>query len=146
MIIFSFSLYGSNPKYTLGMIRNAEWIPKRFPQSRVQIYLADDVPSDICDRLRSLPSVKIIPVSRKIGIQPMFDRFLAIDDEDCSIMFSRDADSRVHERDAGCIEDFIASHKMLHIIRDHHYHSMEIMGGLFGIRKGALKHKIENII
>ena len=139
MIYFSFSLYGTLDKYNRGMIANVEMIRDRFPTARVAVYVADDVPTAIIDTLQSFTNINIIPTTRKEKSEGMFDRFLAIDISDCDIMFVRDADSRIHERDAACIEDFINdTSKLFHIIRDHYYHSDKVMGGMWGIRKAAL--------
>ena len=126
--------------YTKGMIENARILHMRFPDARIQIYAADDVPTDILQHLSDMPRVKIQREANKRGILNMFDRFKAIDDPDCSIMFVRDADSRPHDRDIACIEDFLQSKKSLHIIRDHLYHGpIAIPGGLWGIRKSGLR-------
>ena len=140
MIIIAVSLYGTDPKYTEGMIINATQIIHRFPSPDVWVYIniASDVPDNIRERLSILPRVKLVPVERKPGSANMFDRFMTIDLPECDVLFVRDADSRVHERDAACIEDFLASDKQLHIIRDHRCHRSRIMGGMWGIRKSAL--------
>jgi hypothetical protein len=146
-IIFSFCLYGDNPKYTRGMIINAGQIKQRFPDAIVQIYIASDVPVVIKDELNTYSNVRLVHTERKAGIGGMFDRFESIDCRDCDIMFVRDADSRIHERDAACIEDFIlAKDKHLHIIRDHFYHKDRIMGGAWGIRRGVLPEPISALI
>jgi len=137
--LFSFSLYGTDPKYTHGMIANVRQIPKHFPAAEIVIYIASDVPSDIYDQLAAFPSVRLISVERKPGTLNMLDRFMAVDEPTSNIVFIRDADSRVHERDAACIEDFMAApEKQLHIIRDHRAHRSRIMGGIWGIRRSAL--------
>ena len=146
MIFFSFSLYGSDIIYNKGMVINAKIISERFPTSRVQVYIAEDVPADTILELIELPNVKLKYVKNKQGILNMFDRFTAVDDPECSIMFVRDADSRIHERDIGCIEDFLISDKLLHIIRDHPYHKSHIMGGLWGIRRSALEIPMSDMI
>lgn len=134
------------------MIKNAEYIPRRFPGAEVWIYIADDVPQYIRSSLQYLPSVRLIDMSRKQDRMNSFDRFMAIDEmSDNSILFVRDADSRVHERDATCIEDFIADPtKKLHIIRDHRWgHIQHIMAGMWGIRKDtqlSMKRLIEKYI
>jgi hypothetical protein len=139
MIYFSFSLYGTHRKYTHGMIANVDLIARRFPEARVAIHIAEDVPAEIRERLTASPNVLLIPVNAKAGSEGMLDRFLTIDLSDCDIMFVRDADSRVHERDAACIEDFIQRPECLfHIIRDHYYHTHAVLGGMWGIRKAAL--------
>jgi len=142
----SFSLYGNDPMYTRGMIINANTIIQRFPFFRTQIYIADDVPQETITTLENIPSVRLISVNRKAGIENMFDRFKAIDEPECSLMLVRDADSRIHDRDASCIDDFLSSNKDLHIIRDHPFHNVPILGGLWGIRKTALSNTILSMI
>lgn len=136
--VFSFSLYGDKPKYTIGMIKNAEHIPRRFPGAEVWVYIANDVPTPIRNTLQSLPAVRLIDVAAEQERMNSFDRFMAHDDIATeSVLFVRDADSRVHERDAMCIEDFLLDPtKKLHIIRDHRWgHIQYIMAGMWGIRK-----------
>jgi len=145
-VVFSFSLFGNKKKYTEGMIINAKQISVRFPSAKIFIYIADDVPSDIRTRLSDYSSVRLINVKRVANVQNMFDRFTTIDDAECDVMFSRDADSRVHERDASCIEDFVASDKALHIIRDHPCHPTRILGGMWGMRKSALRQPMKILI
>jgi hypothetical protein len=142
----SFSLYGNNPVYTRGMVINAQIISKRFPCFRTQIYIVDDVPQDIRQTLLAIPSVRVIPVDRNGHSGNMFDRFKAIDEPDCLLMLVRDADSRIHDRDAACIEDFLISNKQLQIIRDHPYHGTPILGGLWGIRKEAISSPMTTMI
>jgi hypothetical protein len=146
MLFFSFSLYGSADIYTKGMIENAKILSGRFPDARIQIYAAQDVPADVIRILSEIPCVKLVRVPNK-GVQNTFDRFEAIDDPDCSIMFVRDADSRPHARDIACIEDFLQSEKAIHIIRDHHWHSMHpIMAGMWGLRKSAMREPMAAIV
>jgi hypothetical protein len=147
MIVFSFSLYGANPKYTHGALANARIIQTRFPDALMYVYAADSVPTDIKEQLAAMPHVRVKNVPTKEGSMGMFDRFLAIDEPECDIMFARDADSRIHERDAACVEDFVAaSSKLIQIIRDHKYHRNKIMGGLFAIRKEAMTTPMASLI
>jgi len=147
MIVFSFSLYGENPKYTHGTLANARIIKERFPAAKMYVYAAESVPADIKEQLKTMAHVRLIPVSTRKGSQGMFDRFLAIDDPECDIMFSRDADSRIHDRDAACIEDFIAdSSKLIQIIRDHKHHCFHILGGTFAIRKEAMTTSMSSLV
>jgi len=145
-VVFSFSLYGSKRKYTHGMIANVTLLSKRFPDARIQIYYTEDVPDDIVQKLTDFPTVRMIKTERIEGSANMFDRFLALDDPTVDIVFSRDADSRVHDRDASCIEDFIASDKLLHVIRDHPYHGTHILGGMWGMRRKALQEPMQHMI
>lgn len=147
MIVFSFSLYGANPKYTHGTLANARIIKERFPDAKMYVYAAESVPADIKEQLAAMPHVRLIPVPTREGSQGTFDRFLAIDDPECDIMFVRDADSRIHERDVACIEDFVADpSKLIQIIRDHIYHIYRILGGTFAIRKEAMSTTMSSLI
>ena len=72
----------------------------------------------------------------------MLYRFTTIDNDDVKVAFSRDADSRINERDRYCIDRFISSKKRFQIIRDHIQHGIRILGGMWGIKQGFLQFKI----
>ena len=146
-VVFSFSLYGDKPKYTHGTIANAKIIGNRFPDALMFVYTAASVPADITAQLAAMPHVHVIPVPNRQGSMGMFDRFCAIDSSECDVMFERDADSRIHERDIACIEDFLANpDKQIQIIRDHFYHTNYIMGCSFALRKSALRKPMAALI
>ena len=142
--VFSFCLYGSDPKYTLGMIENVKIINDKFNGWYIYIYY-DNVPENILEQLQLYNNVVLIK-SVYTNHKTMLDRFKAIDNVDVDIMMVRDADSRIHDRDLWAINQFINSNKKLHIIRDHRYHQRPIMGGIFGMKKGFLNFNIENAI
>jgi hypothetical protein len=133
--IIAFSLWGDDPKYTIGAIRNVEIAKELFPDWICRIYYGDDVPKDIISRLISLGAVTV-----DMGIgewNGMFWRFYAADDDD--VMISRDTDSRLGQREKVAIDEWLSSDKDFHIMRDHPYHATEILGGMWGSRNGALK-------
>ena len=133
--MFSFCLYGTAAKYVRGMHENVQDIARLFPEWKVYIYHKD---TDI-EPFRAYPNVVCIDGVYS-GNQLMLDRFTAIDKPNVSIMMVRDADSRINKRDEWCIREFVASSKMFHIIRDHPYHTVPILGGLWGIKKGCIPH------
>ena len=135
MKVFSFCLYGDNPKYIQGMHENIKTIQSIFPDWKIMIYYEKDT-TDIRP-FESYPNV-ILKVGEYRGNQMMLDRFKPIDDTSVEIMLVRDSDSRINERDEWCIRDFIRSPKLFHIIRDHPYHTSMIMGGLWGIKRGCI--------
>ena len=51
--IISFSLWGSNPKYTIGAIRNAELTPIIYPGWVSRFYCGLSVPINIINKLKS---------------------------------------------------------------------------------------------
>ena len=57
---------------------------------------------------------------------------------DVSVMISRDCDSRLNHREAEAVSEFMNSDKLFHIMRDHPWHKFNVLGGMFGIKKGLL--------
>jgi len=135
MNIISFSLWGDNPKYTIGAIRNAELAKEIYPEWICKFYIGNDVPECIVDELKSLDSqIVFMPDS---GWNGMFWRFLAADSNDTII--SRDTDSRLNLREACAVDEWLKSDKDFHIMRDHPHHATAILGGMWGARNGILK-------
>lgn len=132
MNVFSFCLYGSKKKYIQGMIENVNTIKEKFPDWYIFIYF-NGIPSWAHTVLSSNTHVRMIP-ARFPDNRSMLERFYAIDVPGVNIMFVRDADSRIHQRDEWCIRQFIASDKQIHIIRDHPHHEWCILGGIWGLR------------
>ena len=144
MKVFSFCLYGSNPKYTLGMIENIKIINEKFEEWYTYIYY-NNVPEDILNKIKEYTNVVLLE-SEYTQAKTMLDRFKPIDNIDVEVMMVRDADSRIHDRDCWAINEFLNSNKKLHIIRDHSGHRRPIMGGLFGIKKGLIEFNIKDKI
>lgn len=133
MNVFSFTLYGSNPKYVRGMIDNVNLINQKFPTWYTYIYYFD-IPQWAYKFLRSSLNVKMIPAEFH-DIRARMERYYPIDEPGVAVMIVRDSDSRIHERDEWCIHRFLESDKVLHMIRDHPHHNWKIMSGLWGLKK-----------
>jgi hypothetical protein len=70
--VISFGLYGKNPKYTHGAIRNAELASVYFPGWICRFYVTSDVPSDIVSRLKELNAeIEHIPDGEWINVVPL---------------------------------------------------------------------------
>ena len=55
-------------------------------------------------------------------------------------MLSRDCDSRISDREVSAINEWLNSDKDFHIMRDHPYHSISILAGMWGCRNGILRN------
>jgi hypothetical protein len=53
-------------------------------------------------------------------------------------MVVRDVDSRPTRREFAAVEEWLASGKALHIMRDHPHHKVVILGGMWGCRGSAI--------
>jgi hypothetical protein len=133
--IISFSLWGNNPKYTIGAIRNAEIAKEIYPCWKCRFYIGSDVNYNTTEKLQELQSEVIL--MEGAGWNGMFWRFLAADSND--IVISRDTDSRLSIREKAAVDKWLESDKDFHIMRDHPYHATEILGGMWGCRNGILK-------
>lgn len=140
--IISFSLYGCDPKYTYGAICNAEIAKIIYPDWICRFYYGSSVPSNIIDRLSKYDNVELVHMIEDNKISYMTWRFLAYDDSDVEIILSRDTDSRLSFREKKLVDLFISSNYVFHDIRDHYLH-MHIMGGMWGMKKGAISSMVD---
>ena len=125
---FSFCVYNDKPKYTIGAIRNCEQYTSEFPFFKSLFFIRNDVPQSIIDEI----TIKKGTVIKTLFLPDwfmMFTRFLPL--ELCKFNSSRDTDGRLIKREIYLNHDFIVSDKKFHIIRDHPYHSTEILGGMW---------------
>lgn len=134
MKIFSFCIFGVFKKYCLGLVRNIEQISALFPGWEIWITVGNDVPVEYLQKYQSFANVRLFPQTFTGG-RLMSHRFFFIDDPTVEIMLVRDSDSRMTPRDKWCIDEFLNGPYKLFTIRDHHYHTREIMGGQWGIKK-----------
>jgi hypothetical protein len=142
--VFSFSLFGSAEKYWRGLYANIDVIHQRFPDWWIYIWIGDGVSEDIILTLSEKKNVLLLPTNEE-GLINMSYRFFSIDQPDVEVMCVRDADSRIYDRDQACIEDFVKSDKLFHIIRDHPNHHHTILGGMWGVKKEYMQVSLRSI-
>lgn len=144
MRVISFSLWGDNPKYTIGAIKNSLLRQKFFPDWELRVYHDDSVPYYVLEELKS-NNVRLIGRDNQNHSNAMW-RFIPASEENVEYMISRDCDSRLFERDVVAIEEWIKSGKDFHIIRDHPGgHAWEISAGMWGTKNGFIKNIDEKI-
>jgi len=144
-ICFSYCLYGTfKPKYYLGLEENIKYILLHFPLSLIYLWFGSDVEDQYFDKYNSHKNVKIFKLNIT-GHILMSYRFTTIDFPGIDIVFIRDADSRITDRELKCNKEFIKSSYLLHTIRDHKGHFVPLMGGLSAIKKKLIQIKNINI-
>ena len=139
--IISFSLWGSNPKYLIGAIRNAELAKKIYPGWICRYYIGMSTfekAIETVSRLERFPNVEIIKMSENGDWEGMLWRFYPISDTDVEVVISRDTDSRLSKRERRAVNQWLRSSKKFHIMRDHPYHNYKILGGMWGAKKGIV--------
>ena len=60
MKLITFSLWGQNPKYLYGALKNAELAKTIYPGWICRFYIAASVPFPIVNQLRSMKDVQIL--------------------------------------------------------------------------------------
>lgn len=137
MKIVSYSLWGNDPKYTIGAIRNAEMCREYYPDWTARFYVGKSVPTDIISSLKGFDNTEVVLMEQEGDWTGMFWRFTAADGDD--VVLSRDTDCRPSWREVKAVDAWLNSDKDFHIMRDHPYHGTEILGGMWGARKGILR-------
>lgn len=141
MNLISFALYGTTPKYLVGAIKNAELASQFYPGWQCIYHVAPSVPLAVRHELNKHDNVTLYHVSdyepwREVSpenIPGMFTRFIPFDGSVHDRVISRDADSRICQREVDAVNEWIESGKLLHSCRDHVAHGREINGGMFGL-------------
>jgi GR25 family glycosyltransferase involved in LPS biosynthesis len=139
--VVSFSLWGNNKKYLIGVKPNIELAKKYYPEFECWFYIDKiSVPNDIIiDLQTNYDNVKIIFMDYNNDFtNPYTWRFEPIDDSEVEILLSRDLDSRITERETIAVREWINSDKLFHIMRDHPGHTTLVLAGMFGIKKNNI--------
>ena len=143
--IISFSLWGQKEAmdgysyqtplmYSNGLIRNLE-IQKNqniYKDWTIRVYLNNTVPLEIQNKIKELGAELIDMTGTKIP--GMFWRFLPFNDSSIDVFVVRDTDSRINKRGESAVNEWLASDKLLHVMRDHPQHHYKILGGMWGYK------------
>lgn len=138
--IVSFCLWGPDNKYNVGAIKNAQLAQEIYPGWECWFYCYGNTDTKTMLILSQMPNCKVI-FSDKIGDwRAMLDRFQAIDNPEVEVMISRDCDSRLSLREKAAVDEWLASDELVHSMRDHPHHSVPMLGGMFGLKKGIINN------
>jgi len=140
--IISFSLWGDNPKYGVGAIRNAQLAKKYFSEWACHFYYDSSVPNIYIKALQEFDNTLLIETDRTVF--GAFWRFRSM--VKGTVVLSRDTDSRLSIREKQIVDDWLVKGNKLCIIRDHaNHYEFPILAGMWGIIDGLDDSDIENI-
>lgn len=137
MKIISFSLWGFQPIYCVGAVKNTEIAYTVYPEWKCRFYCGKQTDKKCIEDLNNMDNCEIINMNEDGDWSSMFWRFFAADSDD--IVISRDTDSRLNEREKVAVDEWLNSNYNFHIMRDHPWHNNIILGGMWGVRHGILK-------
>jgi len=144
MYAISFCLWGNQSKYTVGAIRNAQLVSKIYPGWVAIFYIDDSVDTTVVNALKNLSAQVIyVPITAKEMMPPMLWRILPANTPDIEIFVVRDCDSRLTKREKAAVDEWLASSKGFHSMRDHPLHTAKIMGGMWGMKHNCVPNIVE---
>lgn len=129
--IISFSLWGNDPKYIKGAIANIALQQKYYPGWTNRYYVDNTVPEAVISEL-TYSNCEIIRKETSRGHTGLFWRFEPGFDQTIERFIVRDCDSRLNAREAAAVNEWTQSDFPFHIMRDHQFHTSQILGGMWG--------------
>ncbi len=144
--IISYSLFGDLPRYCECAILNTKLAKKVYPEWTCRFYVDDSVPKHVIQRLIHLGAQINMVNGEKTKNAGLFWRFLVMDDPNVDCFIIRDADSLLSCKEKAAVDEWLASGRWFHIMRDAIEHSELILAGMWGGYTGAfpnIKKSIE---
>ena len=126
--IISISVWGDNPRYIKGALRQYELAQLYYPEWQFRIY------TDNKNKfIGQMPKANIIEF--KDGSYGMYWRFETLFEHPDNIVLVRDSDSRITYRESLAVKEWLHSSKTFHTFRDHDAHfEFPIIGCAFGYK------------
>ena len=138
--LISFSLFGQQDKYLIGLQKNIELVKIYYPNWNIIVYY-QNIQDDYLTQIEHNVILRDMNNSSLCGTMW---RFLAHDESNTERFMIRDADSRISQREVDAVNEWVDSGKILHIMRDHPHHGHMIMGGMWGmVCQSDLNMKLE---
>ena len=145
--LITFSLWGTDLKYLVGALRNAELATVIYPDWKCRFYVGQSVPYPFIRKLSSMENTEVVEKAEAGDWRGMYWRFEPASEPDIEVMISRDTDSRLNKREKAAVDEWLASAAGFHIMRDHPYHRFPVLGGMWGAKSGTvpdMKDLIDN--
>lgn len=144
--LVSFSLFGNTSMYNVGALRNVQiWKDSPFDVD-CRFYVGKSV-SQYYRRTLEAEGAQVVLVPEAEDQTATFWRWEAFQ-SDYDYVLSRDTDSRPNEREFWAIREWLESGKNFHVIRDHPYHGVPVLAGLFGCKRplfGLMTEKLPSL-
>lgn len=136
--IIALTLWGSNPRYLRGALRNAELAAKIYPGWTCRFWIDETVPADFSNTLRATGAEIVECDACEPANRRLCRRFFVSDDVNAGYFIVRDCDSLIGEREAAAVEEWLSSDKSFHVMRDWWTHTDTMLAGMWGGIAGVL--------
>jgi hypothetical protein len=139
--VISYCIWGDNKLYNYGIYENALLLNKIFPDWYMVVYYTKTALVKVIEEIKKIKNVECIPVNLPNHPRNSMLRFLAGFNKNNDVVIFRDADSRLIQRDADAVKEWLDNtNNSIHIIRDNETHK-KICAGLFGVRNRVMCNK-----
>ena len=139
--IVSYSLFGDNNYYLRGAIFNARDVKKFYPGWECRFYTDTKVPEKVVKELERLGSNVIIEDDDNDFSLGLYWRFKPMFELPKGTPFIvRDADSTIIEREVHAVNEWLDSGKDFHTMRDHPFHTVNVLSGMWGAKAGCVEN------
>lgn len=137
--IISFSLWGNDPKYCIGALENARDRESFYPEWESVFHIHKNVEDSVINKLRGHKKTTVKVFDGEPNWKFSLTRFLPFLDENVEFFISRDCDSRFSKREVDAVNEWMASGKLCHTMKDHPCHyNYPLLAGMTGFRNPCL--------
>lgn len=141
-VIVSFCVFGEDPGniYVPGALKQAALYNVHHPDWRMVFYIGRSARA-LIPSLRQYRNIHIEICDGPEDQTATFWRFRALREFGADFYLFRDVDSRLIARERMAVAEWMDSGRNFHVIRDHPFHSVPILAGLWGCTK-FVTHRI----
>ncbi len=130
--IIAFSLFGAQPRYCETAVMNARVAHDLYPAWTCRFYLDSSVPEHVQRRLRDAGAeIVTMDQDERRAIPATLWRFFVMDDPGVDRFLVRDADALLSEREVAAVDEWLASDRFFHHMRDYFTHTELLLAGLW---------------
>ena len=138
--VISFSLFGADPRYCIFAVENAIATKHVYPGWTSRFYVDETVPKETLAKLKQLGAQLVGKPKHNPRLNTgLFWRFEVASDPNVDYFVVRDADALINVREKTAIDEWLASGRRFHLMRDFHSHSELILAGMWG--RGWRRHR-----
>jgi GR25 family glycosyltransferase involved in LPS biosynthesis len=136
--VIAFSLWGTNPRYLRGALRNLLLIPELYPGWRARFYVDGTVPPEFTALATQLRAEVCRQPDGQSLRQRLCWRFQVANDDAVGRFLVRDCDSVVSLRERRAVQAWLESDRWFHVMRDWWTHTDPVLAGMWGGIAGVL--------
>ena len=136
--VIAFSLWGENPRYLRGGLCNLLLAPELYPEWILRFYVDQSVPQEFIELITQHGAEVVFHSASETTRQKLCRRFLVANDPQVGYFMVRDVDSVFSTREVLSVNEWLASDKYFHVMRDWWTHTDLMLAGMWGGVANAL--------